>query len=214
MIKGVLFDMDGVLVNSEAFICRAAIEMFREKGLSVKEIDFLPFTGMGENMYIGGVAEKYNLKIDIEEVKARTYKIYEGLAKGNLTPLPGAIELIEKCRSLGLRLALATSTDKVKMEINLIAIGLSVNSFHSTVNGLDVERKKPFPDIYIKASQNIGLKPEECLVVEDAVVGIKAAHEAGCKCLAVATTFREDELMEADWICNSLLNIPAEALIW
>lgn len=214
MIKGVLFDMDGVLVDSETFICKAAVEMFYEKGLSVKETDFQPFVGMGENRYIGGVAEKYSLKIDIVEAKARTYQIYEVLAKGNLNPLPGAIGLIEKCRSMGLKLALATSTDKVKMEINLIAIGLTVKSFDSTVNGLEVERKKPFPDIYLKASQNIGLKPEECLVVEDAVVGVKAAHEAGCRCLAVTTTFKKDELKEADWICDSLLNVPDEALNW
>jgi beta-phosphoglucomutase len=214
MIKGVLFDMDGVLVDSETFICRAAVEMFREKGLSVKEIDFQPFVGMGENRYIGGVAEKYHLQIDIAGAKARTYQIYEVLAKGNLHPLPGAIELIEKCRSLGLKLALATSTDKAKMEINLIAIGLTVNSFESTVNGLEVDRKKPFPDIYLKASQNIGLKPEESLVVEDAVVGVKAAHEAGCRCLAVTTTFKKEELNEADWICDSLLKVPSGALNW
>jgi HAD superfamily hydrolase (TIGR01509 family) len=214
MIKGVLFDMDGVLVDSEAFICKAAVEMFREKGLSVKETDFQPFVGTGENRYLGGVAEKYNLKIDIAEAKARTYQIYEVLAKGNLNPLPGALELIEKCRSMGLRLALATSTDKIKMEINLISIGLTTTSFNSTINGSEVERKKPFPDIYIKAAQNIGLKPQECLVVEDAVVGIIAAHEAGCKCLAVTTTFKRDELLEADWICDSLLNVPADTLNW
>ena len=214
MIKGVLFDMDGVLVDSEAFICRAAIEMFREKGLLVKEIDFQPFVGTGENRYIGGVAEKYHLKIDIAEAKARTYQIYEVLAKGNLSPLPGAIELVERCRSMGLKLALATSTDKIKMEINLIAIGLWPDSFNSTINGLEVERKKPFPDIYIKASQNLGLLPEECLVVEDAVVGIEAAHKAGCRCLAVTTTFKKEELLEADWICDSLLNVPIDALIW
>jgi len=214
MIKGVLFDMDGVLVDSEAFICKAAVEMFREKGLFVKKVDFQPFVGMGENRYIGGVAEKYHLKIDIAEAKARTYQIYEVLAKGNLHPLPGAIELIEKCRSMGLKLALATSTDKVKMEINLRAIGLTINSFESAINGLDVERKKPFPDIYIRASQNLSLKPGECLVVEDAVVGVTAAHEAGCRCLAVTTTFKKDELNEADWICDSLLNVPSEAINW
>jgi beta-phosphoglucomutase len=64
MIKGVLFDMDGVLVDSEAFICKAAIEMFSEKGVHVKEEDFQPFVGMGENSYLGGVAEKYRLKLE------------------------------------------------------------------------------------------------------------------------------------------------------
>jgi beta-phosphoglucomutase len=214
MIKGVLFDMDGVLVDSEAFICKAAIEMFREYGIIAREDDFKPFVGMGENIYLGGVAEKYHLKFNITEAKARTYQIYESLAAGMLYPLPGAIEFIELCRAKNLKLALATSADRIKMEINLKAIGLSKATFDSTINGLDVERKKPFPDIYLKASENIGLDPRVCLVAEDAVSGVKAAKNAGCRCLAVTTTFDRMALSEADWICDSLLNAPEEALNW
>jgi beta-phosphoglucomutase len=214
MIKGVLFDMDGVLVDSESFICKAAIEMFREKGIAVEEHDFQPFVGMGENRYIGGVAQKYNLELNIVEAKARTYQIYEVITKGQLGQLPGALEFVTFCRARGLRLALATSADRFKMEVNLKAIGLSAESFHSTINGLEVERKKPFPDIYLKASENLGLKPEDCLVVEDAVSGIKAAKAAGCKCLAVSTSFRREDLFEADWICDSLEVVPTEALNW
>jgi beta-phosphoglucomutase len=214
MIKGVLFDMDGVLIDSEAFICKAAIEMFREYGVSVKEDDFQPFVGMGENRYLGGVGEKYNLKLSISEAKARTYKIYESITLGQLFPLPGALEFVDYCRGKNLRLALATSADRIKMEINLKAIGLSASSFHSTINGLEVDRKKPFPDIYLKACENLDLKPEECLVVEDAISGIKAAKAAGCKCLAVATSFKRDALSEADWICDSLNEVPESALNW
>jgi beta-phosphoglucomutase len=214
MIKGVLFDMDGVLVDSEAFICRAAIEMFRENGVIVTETDFHPFVGMGENRYLGGVAEKYHCTLQIDAAKARTYEIYEEITRDNLDPLPGAIEFVSLCRGKGLKLALATSADRVKMEINLREIGLSGKAFDSTVNGLEVERKKPFPDIYVKAAENIGLKPEECLVVEDAVSGIKAAKSAGCRCLAVTTSFDRDKLLDADWICDSLENVPEEVLNW
>jgi beta-phosphoglucomutase len=214
MIKGVLFDMDGVLVDSEEFICKAAIRMFSELGIIVKATDFQPFVGMGENRYLGGVAEKYNLHLNIDEAKKRTYQIYTAITEGNLKPLPGALEFITYCRGKGLRLALATSADRIKMEVNLKAIGLSSDSFHSTDNGLDVERKKPFPDIYVQASENLGLKPEECLVIEDAVSGIKAAKAAGCRCLAVVTSFERTALSEADWICDSLMNVPQEALKW
>jgi beta-phosphoglucomutase len=214
MIKGVLFDMDGVLIDSEAFICKAAVEMFRELGVIANEEDFQPFVGMGENKYLGGVAEKYNLKFDIVEAKARTYQIYEKITKGKLDPLPGALEFVKHCREKGLEIALATSADRIKMEVSLREIGLSPDSFHSTINGLDVERKKPFPDIYVKASADLGLKPVECLVVEDAISGVKAAKAAGCKCLAVTTSFKKEDLLEADWICNSLLNVPEEALNW
>jgi HAD superfamily hydrolase (TIGR01509 family) len=214
MIRGVLFDMDGVLIDSEAFICKAAIEMLREHGVIAEPRDFQPFVGMGENRYIGGVAEKYNLKFDLPEAKARTYQIYETITRGKLDPLPGAIEFVTLCRNKGLRLALVTSADRTKMEVNLKEIGLSTDDFHSTVNGLEVERKKPFPDIYIRAAENIGLKPEECLVVEDAISGIRAARAAGCKCLAVTNSFDKSVLREANWICDSLLNVPDEVLNW
>lgn len=214
MIRGVLFDMDGVLVDSEPFICKAAIMMFREMGLKVTPDDFIPFVGMGENKYIGGVAEKYGLTVDITQVKARTYQIYKTIIKGTLTPLPGVTQFIAKCRKLGLRLAVATSADLIKMEANLNETGLPASLFNATVNGLEVENKKPHPDIYKKASERLGLKPEECLVVEDALSGIKAAKAAGCRCLAVATSFDKDELGEADWICDNLIKVPDEALTW
>jgi HAD superfamily hydrolase (TIGR01509 family) len=214
MIKGVLFDMDGVLVDSEPFICKAAIMMFSELGIKALPEDFHPFTGMGENRYIGGVAEKRGVKVDIEQVKARTYEIYESIVRGKLIPLPGALEFISKCRKKRLKLALATSADKVKMEVNLKEIGLSRNAFHSVITGLDVENKKPSPDIYIKAAKSLGLEPQECLVVEDAMSGIKAGKSAGCRCLAVTSSFDASALHEADWICESLLKVPGEVLNW
>jgi len=214
MIKGVLFDMDGVLVDSEAFICKAAIMMFEELGINASSDDFLPYVGMGENKYLGGVAQKYGVKIDIEKVKERTYKIYEKIVKGHLYSLPGAQEFIVKCRNNGLRLALATSADRIKMEVNLNEIGLSKKTFNSIITGLDIEKKKPSPEIYLKAAGSLGLKAADCLVVEDAVSGIKAGKDAGCRCLAVTTSFEAVALKGADWICDSLLNAPDEVLLW
>jgi beta-phosphoglucomutase len=214
MIRGVLFDMDGVLVDSEKFICKAAMMMFSESGLTVKPEDFEPFVGTGENRYIGGVAEKYGFPVNIEKVKARTYQIYQEIIRGNLKPLPGAALFVEHCRDKGLRLAIATSADTIKMEANLREIGMPSSTFDGTVTGLDVENKKPAPDIYIMAAEKIGLKPDECLVVEDAVSGIKAAKSAGCKCLAVTTSFDRSLLKEADWICDSLSDVPEEVLNW
>ena len=202
--------MDGVLVDSESFICKAAIMMFKELGVKASPDDFHPFVGMGENRYIGGVAEHHDVIVDIEKVKARTYEIYGVIAKNKLSPLPGAHEFISKCRNKGLKLALATSADRVKMEINLKEIGLASDTFHSIITGQDVVNKKPFPDIYIKASTSIGLEPQDCLVVEDAVSGIKAGKSAGCKCLALTTSFKASALIEADWICESLLEVPME----
>src|ERR1051325_756233 len=75
-IRAVIFDMDGVLVDSEALTNAAAIAMFKEKGLTVQPTDFLPFTGMGEERYIGGVAEAHHFPLDLNAAKQRTYEIY------------------------------------------------------------------------------------------------------------------------------------------
>jgi beta-phosphoglucomutase len=214
MIKGVLFDMDGVLVDSESFICKAATLMFREIGVKVSAEDFKPFVGMGENRYIGGVAEQYGIDIDINKVKARTYEIYGEIVRGKLKPLPGVHEFISKCRNKGFRLALATSADRIKMEVNLKETGLSDDFFQAIITGLDVKDKKPSPEIYLRAAKSLDINPEDCLVVEDAVTGIESGKAAGCRCLAVTTSFNASALCKADWICDSLQNVPDEVLNW
>lgn len=214
MLKGILFDMDGVLVDSEEFICQAAILMFKQKGLIVKPEDFIPFIGTGEDSYIGNVAKKYNCPIEINEAKALTYSIYAEIVEGKLEPLPGVFDFIGRAQKKGLKLVIATSADKVKMEINLRNIGLSESVFTETVNGLEIERKKPFPDIFQIAAHKVGLEPYECLVVEDAVSGIEAAKSAGARCLALTTSFTKDELYKADWISNTLADAPYEVLDW
>ncbi len=206
--------MDGVLVDSEEYICHAAIMMFKEHGIVVKPEDFLPFIGTGESMYIGGVAKKYNVPIDIDKEKARTYAIYEEISKDNLKSLPGVHDFIKECRNLNLKLAVATSADKIKMMINLKAIELGNDTFDALINGQDVYHKKPHPEIYLKASKKLGLKPSECLVIEDAITGIAAGKAAGSKCLALTTTFEKEKFVNADWICSTLENVPEEALIW
>jgi beta-phosphoglucomutase len=198
MIQAVLFDMDGVLVDSEAFIAEAAIAMFAQRhGIRVTREDFQPFVGAGENRYLGGVAAKYGIGLDLETDKARTYELYFGLIRGRLREIPGAVDFVRACRARGLKTAIATSADRRKLGANLDAIGLSEADFDATVDGLQVERKKPFPDIYLEAARRIGVGAGDCLVVEDAVSGVAAAKAAGAACLAIGGSFSEAELRAA-----------------
>jgi len=213
-LKGILFDMDGVLVDSEEFIFEAARLMFAEHGVSVKPTDALPFVGTGENRYIAGIGEVNGFIVDIERDKARTYAIYEQITKGKLKALPGVKTFIDDCKAKGLKMAIASSADKVKILINLREIGLSEDNFQAIVNGQDVEHKKPFPDIYLLAAKQIELNPSECLVVEDAVSGVTAGKAAGAKCLALTTSFPAEKLTEADWICPDLSDVPKAAIDW
>lgn len=214
MIKGIIFDMDGVLVDSEPFICEAAIRMFAEHGLTVQPEDFIPFVGAGENRYIGGVADKYDYPLDIERDKARTYQIYGEIVKGRIEPLPGVREFIARARSRGLKLAIASSADNVKIATNLREIGIPAETFDAVVSGLDVVHKKPDPEIFLKAAKKLGLAPEECLVVEDAVNGVAAAKAAGMKCLALTTSFTREDLAGADWFGSDLADAPEEVMEW
>ncbi len=206
--------MDGVLVDSEEYICRAAIMMFEEKGLKVQPEDFLPFVGAGENRYLGGVAEKYNFPVDIDEIKARTYEIYGEIIRGKLEPLAGVTGFISACKQKGLKIAVATSADEVKMKANLAEIGIPVETFDAAVNGLMIENKKPDPEIFITAARHLGLRPEECLVVEDAVNGVEAGKRAGARVLAIMSSFTKEQLKDADWIVKDLTAYPPEVLSW
>jgi len=198
MIKGILFDMDGVLVDSEEYICEAAIGYFRQRGLIVLPEDFTPFVGAGEDRYIGGVAEKYNFSIlDLSEAKLQTYAIYAEIVKNRLSPMKGVVDFIRESKKRGLRLAVATSADKTKMEINLHEMGLDHGEFDVLVNGLDVERKKPFPDIYELAAGKLNLKPKDCIVIEDAVNGVQAAKAAGAFCIGITSSFSVEVLQDA-----------------
>jgi HAD superfamily hydrolase (TIGR01509 family) len=214
MLKAVLFDMDGVLLDSEEFITRAAVQMFAEKGFQVQEADFKPFTGMGENRFLGGVAEKYGIPFSIETDKARAYKIYGEMVKGRLAPLPGVREFIGKCRQKNLKIAVATSADEVKMLINLKETGLEPALFDGLVNGDMVVRKKPFPDLYLMAASLLKVGADECLVTEDSISGMEAAIAAGCRCMAITTSFPASAFDKAEWFAANLQEAPDECLEW
>ncbi|HOJ62272.1 MAG TPA: HAD-IA family hydrolase [bacterium] len=214
MIQAVIFDMDGVLVDTEEFICEAAMQYFAERGVQVKAEDFLDFVGMGENRYIGGVAEKYGVPIEIVQAKKRTYEIYDAIVRGRIKPLDGVMDFLARCKRLKLKTAVATSADRTKMDINLREMGLTEADFNACVNGLEVERKKPHPDIFLFAAQKIGAEPAACLVVEDAISGVAAAKAAGMKCLALTTSFTPEQLAGADWIVPTLAHAPQECTAW
>jgi HAD superfamily hydrolase (TIGR01509 family) len=210
MIKGVLFDMDGVLLDSEELTAQAATQFFREKGYIVKEEDFYPFCGTGEKGFFGGVAKLYDIPYDNDIDAEKIYLLYKEIAKGKISPLPGVKDFIKICRDKGLKIAVATSAGSLKMKINLDLIGFDMNTFDVYVSGNDITNNKPNPEIFLTAAKKLNLYPKECLVVEDAPSGIEAAKNAGCKCLALLTTFKEDELKRADQIIKDLSVYPKD----
>jgi beta-phosphoglucomutase len=212
-IRAVIFDMDGVLADSEPILSTAAIAMFKEKGLVVQPADFLPFVGAGEDRYIGGVAEKYDFPLDVPRAKQRTYEIYLDLVPTQLEAFPGVNSLVQTCRQAGLLLAVASGTDQIKVKASLQKIGLPEEAWDAVVSGNDVKQNKPAPDIFLSAARKLGVTPVDCVVVEDSVNGIRAAKAAGMRCVAVAHTFPADRLQDADVIRDRLADVKLADLI-
>jgi beta-phosphoglucomutase len=211
-IRAVIFDMDGVLTDSEPLINAAAVAMFRERGLVVQPEDFRPFIGTGENSYIGGVAQKYRFRLDIPAAKQRTYAIYLDLVPTRLQAFPGAVGLVRACQQAGLRVAVASSADRIKIDANLRKIGLPPETWDVIVTGDDVEHKKPAPDVFLAAARKLALEAEECVVIEDAVNGIQAAKSAGMRCVAVAQSFPAERLSEADLVRPGVADVTVRSL--
>lgn len=211
-IRVIIFDMDGVLADSEPLINAAAIAMFKEKGLTVQPEDFTPFVGAGEDRYVGGVAESYGFPLDTAAAKGRTYEIYLDMVPSKLEAFPGVVELAHACREAGLLVAVASSADRVKVEANLNKIGLPSTFWNVIVTGDLVQNKKPAPDGFLYAARELGMDPPACTVVEDAVNGIHAAHAAGMRCVAVAHTFPIDRLKEADVVRQKISEVKLSDL--
>ncbi|XP_022747673.1 protein SUPPRESSOR OF QUENCHING 1, chloroplastic isoform X2 [Durio zibethinus] len=199
-VSAVLFDMDGVLCNSENPSRKAAVDVFAEMGVQVTVEDFVPFTGMGEANFLGGVASVKGIKeFDPEAAKKRFFEIYlDKYAKPNSgIGFPGALELITQCKSKGLKVAVASSADRIKVDANLAAAGLPLSMFNAIVSADAFENLKPAPDIFLAASKILDVPPEECIVIEDALAGVLAAKAAKMRCIAVTTTLTEETLKDA-----------------
>ncbi|KMZ63541.1 HAD-superfamily hydrolase, subfamily IA, variant 3 containingprotein, expressed [Zostera marina] len=163
-VSAVLFDMDGVLCNSEQPSRLAAVELFAEMGISVTTNDFAPFSGTGEANFLGGVANMKGVKgFDIEAAKKRFFQIYlDKYAKPNSgIGFPGALELVTECKKNGLKVAVASSADRVKVDANLTAAGLPFSLFDAIISADAFENLKPSPDIFLAASKSLNIPPSE-----------------------------------------------------
>ncbi|XP_070024129.1 protein SUPPRESSOR OF QUENCHING 1, chloroplastic-like isoform X2 [Nicotiana tabacum] len=217
-VSAVLFDMDGVLCNSEEPSRRAAVDVFAEMGVQVTVDDFVPFMGMGEAYFLGGVASAKSVEgFDPNAAKKRFFEIYlSKYAKPNSgIGFPGAYELVSQCKSSGLKVAVASSADRIKVDANLAAAGLPITMFDAIVSADAFENLKPAPDIFLAASRILDVPTSECIVIEDALAGVQAAKAAKMRCIAVTTTLSEDTLKAAEptLIRKEISNISIEDIL-
>ncbi len=120
---------------------------------------------------------------------------------------------MKACHDAGLRVAVASSADKIKVSANLEKAGLPLPGWGAVITGEDVANKKPAPDIFLAAAARLGVSPEACVVVEDAVNGVQAAKAAGMRCVAVAQTFPAEQLQTADLVRQTISGVSLSDLL-
>lgn len=193
---GILFDCDGVLVDSEPALAQIAALALQDFGAAASPDDFKPYIGMGEDMYLGEVSAKYDVVFSAA-IKDHVYEKYKELASQFVRPFEGTRELLLRLKASGFRMAVASSADMIKVSTNLGLLDMPEGFFDAVITGSDIERKKPFPDIYLLAASRCGLKPSRCYVVEDAVSGIQAGKAAGMTCIGFTSAHTHEELLSA-----------------
>jgi len=210
-ISAIVFDMDGVLLDSEPWILKAGQRMLKERyGLDVPDEAFTPFVGRGEDAYLGGPARERGVEIKLPEDKVYTYELYLQAIRGNLMAFEGVIDFVNDMNDSGRPLAIFSAADRMKVEGNLKEIGLDPALFNIILTGSEVVKKKPDPEGYIRAVKELGFPPGDVLVIEDAVSGIKAGRAAGCPCLGITSTLPAHDLVLAGawWTAPHLAELP------
>lgn len=183
--QAVIFDMDGVLVDTEPFHYENENRMFQKLGLEVTDEEHARFVGVATDRMWQHLVESRSLPYSVAELTAMT--IRQGIEILNslesLPSSPGLVDLLEKLQGLNIPLAVATSSDSETMHFILEKTGLK-KYFQVTVCRNNVEKSKPAPDVYLLAASISGVLPPDCVVFEDSENGIKAAKAAGMFCIA------------------------------
>jgi HAD superfamily hydrolase (TIGR01509 family) len=217
-LMGLIFDVDGVIADTEAVNARATIKVFAEQfGVQgVQRGDFEAGLGRGAEAYVLAAAEMHGFKMSAEQVATATRLRQENfLALLALEPLPlfpGVIELIEEAMAReDFKVGIATSSTKEKSEAVLKSAGIPYEQM-AYINGNDVTRKKPDPQLFLLCADRMKVSPQRCVVIEDAPNGVQAAKAAGSKCLAVTNSTTAGNLAEADLIVDSLTEVNLDTL--
>ncbi|HCU36301.1 MAG TPA: HAD family phosphatase [Armatimonadetes bacterium] len=210
-----IFDVDGVIADTEALNARASVLMFEQLySTRVQSEDFREFVGTGDERYVEGVAEKYGVTIDTEAaVERRRENFFTLLQNEPLPAMDGVLALVDAAvQADDCLVAIATSGNKNKQFPVIEGTGLDRSRFDAVITGDDVTRKKPDPQIYLVTAERLGIEPARCVVFEDAPAGVEAAKAAGMLCVAVTSSVDAGKLQAADIVVDSLAEVDIDGL--
>jgi HAD superfamily hydrolase (TIGR01509 family) len=201
--EAVIFDMDGVLADTEPLNERATAAVLARRGASLSQAEYRRLAGQSSDLTWAWLIERFQLT-DPAAVLGQEYvrELLPRLAS-TITPAPGLFALVDDLKVSGIRLALASSSPRVVVDVVLGALGLT-RAFEVVISGEEVAAGKPSPDIFRLAAERLRVAPSHCLVIEDSPPGLEAARRAGVRAVAVETRYLSREVLSADLVVDSL----------
>ncbi len=206
MIKAVIFDMNGVIINDETIHELAFNRSLVTHGIRVSHEEYQKCcAGKTDRVGFETIAKEKNLNFDIDQAIHDKDQSYFQLFPANKKTYPGVIELI---KSLKDKYKLAVCSGSVQREVEMILKEFDIfDCFKVVISAENVTRSKPDPEPYLLAAQRLGVLAEECVAIEDSPSGIAAAKAAGMKCIAITTTHEPSSLQSADSIVDDFKDV-------
>ena len=207
---GAIFDWDGVIIDSAKLHEQSWHRLAAELGKTIAPESFIRGFGMKSARIIEEIHGWAKEPEEVARLTNRKEALYRELvARSEIAPLPGVAAWLERLRAAGVPCAVASSTHRLNIDAVLARIGLQA-AFQAIVSAEDVVQGKPNPEVFLRAAERLGEAAKRCVVFEDAHVGIEAAHAAGMKVVAVATTHPPEELAAADLVVRRLDELSIE----
>ena len=212
MLKAILFDMDGVLIDSETEYLSQQMRIGKELGVQFEEHVLKKYMGESTPDTWAGLKKDYNLEEDSQMLAQRELeRMDEHYESGNLHPIEDSVELLKKCRDYGLKTAIATST--FKQNAHSVAKRLGLNPFVGAIaTSCMAGASKPEPDIFLLAANMLDTPPDECLVIEDSHSGLVAAKRAGMAAVVLAPEGEKFDTTSADRVVKSCIELDLRTL--
>lgn len=203
MIKAFIFDMDGVIIDSEPLQLRSFNHVLQKHNITVSMPEFKKkYMGYQDIQICEKLIAYYSLPLTKEKFVSDKRATYlEILKQGDTEPISGVTEAIKEIASL-MPVAIASSSNKTEIETITGQFGVR-DLFSVLVSAGEVQNGKPAPDIYLRTAKLMNIDPNKCGVIEDTKLGVRAAKKAGMYCIGITTTHTENELQEADTIIDS-----------